>query len=537
MAREFKAVDRDTPMLLPPDLREWLPEGHLAYLVLDVVEQLDLSAITGTYQRGGVGREAFDPGMLTALLVYAYAQGVRSSRQIERACVTDVAMRLVAAQQRPDHTTLARFRSRHAAALADLFGQVLAMCGRAGLGRVGIVAVDGTKIAGQASPRKNYDEQKLYQLAAGIVADAEAADAAEDADLGAARSGDELPKSLRPGSDRAARIRQALDQVAAENAAAQAADEAAAAKKVARAQRTADRERQTRLARQAERRVRADRRPVDQHAKVRRADARLAAAVEELAEAQAGQGRQARTVKPRANTSDPDSRLMFVRGKGWLQGYNAQLGVTDDHLIVAADVFGDTNDMLLFTDIMNQAVANVAAHLDGATIGTVLTRRRLLHPRRVDRPRPGPAHRHRPPTRPTQPRRPRPRHRGDGQTPRRRQPGPTDLQTTPSHRRARHRPPQRPTPTAPLHPPRPTSRPTRAPVRSPGPQHPSARHRLTPQPGTPPAPSQPTPTATGTKPIRSPPAPPQRSTASSPRPPRHPPPGSRGTERASRRRL
>lgn len=372
MAREFKAVDRDTPMLLPPDLREWLPEGHLAYLVLDVVEQLDLSAITGTYQRGGVGREAFDPGMLTALLVYAYAQGVRSSRQIERACVTDVAMRLVAAQQRPDHTTLARFRSRHAAALADLFGQVLAMCGRAGLGRVGIVAVDGTKIAGQASPRKNYDEQKLHQLAAGIVADAEAADAAEDADLGAARSGDELPKSLRPGSDRAARIRQALDQVAAENAAAQAADGAAAAKKVARAQRTADRERQTRLARQAERRVRADRRPVDQHAKVRRADARLAAAVEELAEAQAGQGRQARTVKPRANTSDPDSRLMFVRGKGWLQGYNAQLGVTDDHLIVAADVFGDTNDMLLFTDIMNQAVANVAAHLDGATIGTVL---------------------------------------------------------------------------------------------------------------------------------------------------------------------
>ena len=246
MAREFKAVDRDTPMLLPPDLRDWLPEGHLVYLVLSVVEQLDLSAIIGTYRRGGVGREAFDPAMLTALLIYAYAQGVRSSRQIERDCVTDVAMRVVAAQQRPDHSTLARFRSRHAAALADLFGQVLSLCGRAGLGRVGIVAVDGTKIAGQASPRKNYDEQRLRTMAAGIVAEADATDAAEDVEHGPDRSGDELPETLRPGPDRAARISAALQQVQAERAAAQAADEAAAERKVARARRTADRERRDR---------------------------------------------------------------------------------------------------------------------------------------------------------------------------------------------------------------------------------------------------------------------------------------------------
>jgi transposase len=372
MARDFKAVDRDTPMLLPPDLRDWLPQGHLAYLVLAVVEQLDLSAIIGTYRRGGTGREAFDPAMLTALLIYAYAQGVRSSRQIERDCVTDVAMRLVAAQQRPDHSTLARFRQRHAAALADLFGQVLGVCGRAGLGRVGIVAVDGTKIAGQASPRKNYDEATLHTMAAGIVAEAEATDAAEDAEHGPDRSGDELPESLRPGPDRAARIRQALQQVQAERAAAQAADEAAAERKVARARRTANRERRDRQRQQDSKPARADRRPVDQHAKVRRADARVAAAEEELAQARAGQGRQVQTAKPRANLSDPESRLMFVRGKGYLQGYNAQLGVSDDHLIVAADVFTDTNDMLLFSDIMNQAVANVAAHLDGARIGTVL---------------------------------------------------------------------------------------------------------------------------------------------------------------------
>jgi transposase len=318
VAREFKAVDRDMPMLLPPDLREWLPEGHLSYLVLEVVEQLDLSAIICFYRRGGAGREAFDPAMLTALLIYAYAQGVRSSRQIERDCVTDVAMRMVAAQQRPDHTTLARFRQRHAAALADLFGQVLGLCGRAGMGRVGIVAVDGTKIAGQASPRKNYDEQRLRKMAAEIVEEAEATDAAEDAAFGPDRSGEELPDGLRPGPDRAARLRQALLQVEAEKAAAQAADEAAAEKKVARARRTADRERQNRQRQQATKRARANRRPVDQHAKVQRADARVAAAEEELAQARAGQGRRARTTKPRANISDPDSHLMFVRGKGYL---------------------------------------------------------------------------------------------------------------------------------------------------------------------------------------------------------------------------
>jgi len=372
MARDFKAVDRDTPMLLPPDLREWLPQDHLAYLVLSVVAELVLKEVTGRYRRGGVGREAFDPAMLTALLIYGYAQGIRSSRQLERACVIDVAMRVVAAQQRPDHSTLARFRSRHAAALADLFGQVLGLCGRSGLGRVGVVAVDGTKIAGQASPRKNYDEQTLRRMAADIVADAEATDAAEDAVFGPDRSGDELPDTLRPGPDRAARIRQALDQVAAEKSAAQAEDEAAAAKKVTRAQRTADRERGDRHRQREGKRPRADRTPIDQHAKVRRADARLAAAQEELARARAGQGRRARTAKPRANLSDPDSHLMFVRGRGYLQGYNAQLGVSDDHLIVAAEVSTDTNDMLLFTAMMNQAVANVAAHLDGAEIGVVL---------------------------------------------------------------------------------------------------------------------------------------------------------------------
>lgn len=372
MAREFKAVDRDQPMLLPPDLRDWLPEDHLARLVVEVVEQLDLSAIEASFARGWVGREAFDPRLLTGLLIYGYCQGVRSSRQIERACVTDVAFRVIAAQQRPDHTTVARFRQRHAAALADLFGQVLSICSRAGLGRVGIVAIDGTKIAGQASPRKNFTEKTLRKLAADVIDDAAAIDAAEDAEFGSDRSGDELPQDLRPGRDRAARIRQALHQVEAEKAAAAAEDTAVAERKLSRARRAAARERDVQLRRREGRRPRADRMRLDEQVKVRRADARVAATEQELAQAKAGQGRRARTAKPVGNISDPDSHLMFVRGKGYLQGYNAQLAVSDDHLILATGISTDTNDMMLFPAMLDHTVATVAAHLDGAEIGIVL---------------------------------------------------------------------------------------------------------------------------------------------------------------------
>ena len=335
-------------MLLPPDLRDWLPEDHLARLVLEVVEQLDLTAIEASFVRGGVGREAFDPGLLTALLIYGYCQGVGSSRQIERACVTDVAFRVIAAQQQPDHTTVARFRQRHAAALADLFGQVLAMCGRVGLGRVGIVAIDGTKIAGQASPRKNYTENTLRRLAADIIDDAAAIDAAEDAEFGSERSGDELPQDLRPGPDRAARIRHALAEVEAEKAAAAAEDTAVAEPKLGRARRAAARERDVQLRRREGRRPRVDRMRLDEQVKVRRADARVAATEQELAQAKDGQGPRARTARPVRNISDPDSHVMFVRGKGYLQGYNGQLAVSDDHLIVATGISTNSNDMLLF---------------------------------------------------------------------------------------------------------------------------------------------------------------------------------------------
>ena len=146
MPQNFLVCDREQVFLMPPDVREWLPEGHLAWFVLDAVGEMDLAVFYGTYRADGHGRAAYEPAMMVALLFYAYARGVRSSRAIERACEEDVAFRVIAAQQRPDHATLARFVERHETAVAGLFGEVLALCAQAGLARVGVVAIDGTKL-------------------------------------------------------------------------------------------------------------------------------------------------------------------------------------------------------------------------------------------------------------------------------------------------------------------------------------------------------------------------------------------------------
>jgi len=178
--------------LMPPDVREWLPESHLAWFVIDAVAEIDLSAFYVAYRHDGHGRPAYEPAMMVALLLYAYARGTRSSRAIERACEEDVAYRVIAAQQRPDHATIARFVERHEAALADLFGAVLGLCARAGLARVGVVAIDGTKVLANASRDANVDYE---QIAREILAEAQAVDAAEDEAYGEAR-GDELPPEL-----------------------------------------------------------------------------------------------------------------------------------------------------------------------------------------------------------------------------------------------------------------------------------------------------------------------------------------------------
>jgi transposase len=373
MALGFRGVERDAPMLLPPDLRDWLPSDHLAWLVLDVVDQLDLSGLEAGYRLGSAGRQAYDPAMMTALLVYAYCCGVRSSRVIERSCVTDVAFRVITAQQRPDYSTIARFRAVHALAVTDLFGQVLAICAKAGLGKVGVVGIDGTKMAANASPRKNHREDRLRAMAADMLAEAEAVDAAEDAEYGQDRRGDELPESLAPTAGRKDRIRAALDSIEEEKAQRVADDVAAALRVRDRAQgsvRTAEARSQRIHAGRAS--TRADRRPISEHKEVQTALAKLATAEQQLAQARAGQGRRATGPPPRRNITDPDSRLMRTPGNGFLQGFNAQLAVSDDHLVIATDVTNCPNDMTSFTPMLNLVTTNVGQHLPDSTIGIVL---------------------------------------------------------------------------------------------------------------------------------------------------------------------
>jgi len=214
MAVNFLACDREQVFLMPPDPRDWLPEGHLAWFVLASVEEMDLAAFYGSYRQDGWGRAAFEPGMMVALLMYAYARGERSSRGIERRCVEDVAYRVIAAQQTPDHATIARFRVRHEAALAGLFSEVLGLCRESGLLKVGVIAIDGTKVHANASHHSNLDYE---QLAREILKEAGEVDAAEDELYGDAR-GDELPEHLRTREGRRAALRQAKEKLAAERA-------------------------------------------------------------------------------------------------------------------------------------------------------------------------------------------------------------------------------------------------------------------------------------------------------------------------------
>ena len=214
MAMNFLACDREQAFLMPPDPRDWLPEGHLAWFVLASVEEMDLDAFYGSYRQDGWGRAAFEPSMMVALLMYAYARGERSSRGIERRCVEDVAYRVIAAQQTPDHATIARFRVRHEAALAGLFSEVLGLCRESGLVKVGVIAIDGTKVHANASHHSNVDYE---QLAREILKEAGEVDAAEDELYGDSR-GDELPEHLRTDEGRRAALREAKEKLAAKRA-------------------------------------------------------------------------------------------------------------------------------------------------------------------------------------------------------------------------------------------------------------------------------------------------------------------------------
>ncbi len=212
MAFNFVPVERDQSFLMPPSLREWLPEDHLAWFVVDVVDDLDLSAFYRGRREDGWGRAAYDPSMMVALLLYAYATGVRSSRGIERHLIEDVAFRVIAANNRPDHATIARFRNTYAEALDGLFGQVLGLCVRANLVDASVVAVDGTKIQANACSHNNLTEQQLREIAREVIEDARCIDDHEDRLYGD-RRGDELPEHLVDRDSRREWIRGQLEEI------------------------------------------------------------------------------------------------------------------------------------------------------------------------------------------------------------------------------------------------------------------------------------------------------------------------------------
>jgi transposase len=202
MALDFVSCDRGQMLLMPPSLTEWLPEEHLVWTVLGAVDVMDLDRFRAAYRLGGAGRAAYDPQMMVALLLYAYARGNRSSRGIERACWEDVAFKVITSLRTPDHSTIAEFRRRHETEVAELFDDVLGLCREAGLVSIGVITIDGTKIKANAS----MDQNRTYSgLVKDILREAEETDQREDELYGSNR-GDELPEQLRTPETR----RQAL---------------------------------------------------------------------------------------------------------------------------------------------------------------------------------------------------------------------------------------------------------------------------------------------------------------------------------------
>src|SRR6266446_10450130 len=224
MDKIFRAYSLDQRLLLPPDLREWLPDGDVALCLSDVVEELDLSAIYAAYEQGDRrGQPPYHPAMMVKLLLYGYCTGMPSSRKIEQATYRDVAFRVLAADQHPDHDSIAEFRKRHLEALAGLFVQVLQLCQGAGLVKLGHVALDGTKLKANASKHKAMSygrmagaEEKLAAEVAGWLQKATTEDAAEDRRHGGDRRGDELPDWVADKERRLAKIREAKAALEAE---------------------------------------------------------------------------------------------------------------------------------------------------------------------------------------------------------------------------------------------------------------------------------------------------------------------------------
>jgi len=346
MAYGYMRWDREQLFLLPPSMLDWLAEGHLAYFLIDAVGLLDTSAFHEAHPTEGVGRPAFDPEMMLTALLYAYATGMRSSRAIESACRSDLAFRVICVNLVPHFTTIARFRAENEAAIKAVFVEVVKLCHRAGLGSLGQIAIDGTKIGSDAALDRNRDAEWIRAEIDKILAEATEADATED--TGPKLFGTLVDEPLRHRSTRLARLQAALSEAEAEEAAARAteaarserANEEAASGRKLRGRKP--KEPGAALARAeadlAATKVKAALHPrsVDLAAKVLGATERLAAAERAAAAAP--------KAKILVNITDPESRIMKTQ-QGWVQGYNVQASVNADQVVIAYAATQDHNDV------------------------------------------------------------------------------------------------------------------------------------------------------------------------------------------------
>lgn len=354
MPKTFRPWQPEQTTLLPPSPSDWLSDDHQVYFLLDLVDELDLSAILIPAQaKDPRGEKGFDPRMMTLLLLYAYCLGIVSSRRIERACYEDLAFRVLTANQQPDHSRISEFRRRNLDALKGLFVQILRLCQKAGMVSLGHVALDGTKVQANASKHKAMShermlraEKELEKEINALMRKAEILDAQEDRRYGKGNRGSDLPDELRRRQDRLARIRQARKEMEAETAATTARQRQQEAEE-ARAKAAAARESDAPVADQAELNKKAE--TAEVKAKAGREKAIKAAenagveppdleplAVEAMP--RRGLARKADgtpTKKTQRNFTDPDSHLM-QSGGSYLQGYNCQVAVDSDHQVIVA---------------------------------------------------------------------------------------------------------------------------------------------------------------------------------------------------------
>jgi transposase len=328
MTYNFIETNEDQPYLIPPSIRDWVPEDDFVWFMIDTIRNLDLSPFLNRYRADGRGHPAYHPRVMLTLLVYAYSQGVRSSRRIERLCECDLRYRAIVGDFVPDHSTIARFREENLDCFRSLFAEVLRLCDRCDVLRPGIVALDGTKLSANASLASNRTRDSLASAIAKIVEEARLADESEDREYGSDR-GDKLPEGMRTSEERLRRLKSCLSRLEAERS----------AERDALANRLEERE------------------------------SREAATGEKIRGRKPGKSKPPKERK--ANTTDPDSRIMKTRS-GYVQGYNAQAVVTADQVILAASVTEEENDVRQLGPMLEMARGNLMATRAHVGLGVVL---------------------------------------------------------------------------------------------------------------------------------------------------------------------